>query len=196
MMGVMERHEHERADVSALWSIGHSTRPLDELVAMLHEAGVTVLADVRRYPGSRRNPQFSAESMAQTIPAAGIEFIPMPDLGGRRPPRPDSPHTAWRNTSFRGYADYMDTPGYARARDRLAEIARECRTAVMCAEAPWWRCHRSLISDDFKARGWQVIHLINPGRSQEHPWTPAARIVDGRLDYSAPSDDQQDLFRQ
>ncbi len=195
MMGVMERQDHERADVSALWSIGHSTRPLDELVAMLREAGVERLADVRRYPGSRRNPQFSAESLAVSIPEAGIDYVPMPDLGGRRPTRPDSPHTAWRNTSFRGYADYMDTPEYARASARLADLARERTTAVMCAEAPWWRCHRSLISDDFKARGWKVIHLINPGRSQEHPWTPAARIVDGKLDYSAPEEGQPDLFR-
>lgn len=191
----MDEREHAGADVSTLWSIGHSTRPLDELAAMLREAGVTRLADVRRFPGSRRNPQFSAESLAVSLPAAGIEYVPMPELGGRRDARPDSPHTAWRNTSFRGYADYMDTPQFAKGRERLMRLAAGQPTAVMCAEAPWWRCHRSLISDDFKARGWRVIHLINPGRSQEHPWTPAARIVDGRLDYSAPDDDQGELFQ-
>lgn len=191
----MDERENARPDVSTLWSIGHSTRPLDELIAMLRDTGITRLADVRRYPGSRRNPQFSAESLAATLPETGIEYIPMPELGGRRPPRPDSPHTAWRNTGFRGYADYMDTPGYTSGRERLMALANEKRTAVMCAEAPWWRCHRSLISDDLKARGWQVIHLLNPGRSQEHPWTPAARIVDGKLDYSSPADDQSDLFR-
>ncbi|MGO1540908.1 MAG: DUF488 domain-containing protein [Luteimonas sp.] len=190
----MDEGEHAGGDVSTLWSVGHSTRPLDELVAMLREAGVVRLGDVRRYPGSRRNPQFSAESLARTMPQAGIEYVPMPGLGGRRKTLADSPHTAWRNLSFRGYADYMDTPEYARARDRLAGLALERRTAVMCAEAPWWRCHRSLISDDFKARGWQVIHLMAPGRSQEHPWTGAARIVDGKLDYSSPADDQTDLF--
>ncbi|MGY0632871.1 DUF488 domain-containing protein [Luteimonas sp. A478] len=191
----MDEREHAGPDVSTLWSIGHSTRPLEELVAMLREAGVTRLADVRRFPGSRRNPQFSAESLAVSLPAAGIEYVPMTELGGRRPARPDSPHTAWRNTSFRGYADYMDTPEFVRGRERLMALAVEQRTAVMCAEAPWWRCHRSLISDDFKARGWRVVHLMNPGRSQEHPWTPAARIVDGKLDYSALADDQRDLFQ-
>lgn len=191
----MDEQEHAGADVSTLWSIGHSTRPLEELVGMLREAGVVRLADVRRFPGSRRNPQYSAESLAVSMPEAGIEYVPMPELGGRRPPRPDSPHTAWRNSGFRGYADYMDTPDFARGRERLMALARERRTAVMCAEAPWWRCHRSLISDDFKARGWQVIHLMNPGRSQEHPWTPVARIVDGKLDYSSPADDQSDLFQ-
>lgn len=191
----MDEHEHAGADVSMLWSIGHSTRPLEELVAMLREAGVDRLADVRRYPGSRRNPQFSAESLAVSLPAAGVAYVPMPELGGRRTPRPDSPHTAWRNASFRGYADYMDTPDFARGRARLTALAGERATAVMCAEAPWWRCHRSLICDDFKARGWRVIHLINPGRSQEHPWTPAARIIDGTLDYSSPADDQPDLFQ-
>lgn len=191
----MNVREHAGADVSTLWSIGHSTRPLDELVAMLREAGVTRLADVRRFPGSRRNPQFSAESLAVSLPEAGIDYVPMTELGGRRPARPDSPHTAWRNTSFRGYADYMDTPEFARGRERLMALAGEQRTAVMCAEAPWWRCHRSLISDDFKVRGWRVIHLMAPGRSQEHPWTPAARIVNGKLDYSAPADDQGELFQ-
>ena len=189
----MNEGEHAAADVSELWSVGHSTRPLDELVTMLREAGVVRLADVRRYPGSRRNPQYSAESLASSLPAAGIAYVPLTELGGRRSTRPDSPHTAWRNASFRGYADYMDTPAYARARERLMALAQEARTAVMCAEAPWWRCHRSLICDDFKARGWRVTHLLAPGRSQEHPWTPAARIVDGRLSYTAA--DQPDLFR-
>ena len=191
----MDEQQHAGADVSTLWSIGHSTRPLDELVAMLREAGVVRLGDVRRFPGSRRNPQFSAESLARTLPQAGIEYVPMPGLGGRRPPWPDSPHTAWRNSSFRGYADYMDTPGFSCGRERLMALATEKRTAVMCAEAPWWRCHRSLISDDFKARGWRVIHLISPGRSQDHPWTGAARLVDGKLDYSSPPDGQPDLFQ-
>jgi uncharacterized protein (DUF488 family) len=147
-----------------------------------------VLADVRRFAGSRRNPQFSGETMARALPDAGIEYIAMPDLGGRRPPRKDSLHTAWRNASFRGYADYMDSHEYQAARARLAGIAGERRTAVMCAEAMWWQCHRSLIADDFKADGWTVIHLMAPGRSEEHPYTSAARIVEGRLDYSKPGE--------
>ena len=163
-----------------LWTIGHSTRPWEVFVAMLAEAGIEVLADVRRFAGSRRNPQFSAETMAQALPAAGIDYLPMPDLGGRRTARPDTTNTAWRNASFRGYADYMETGAFAAARERLMEIARERRTGVM--------------SDDFKARGWTVLHLLAPGRTDEHPYTSAARIVDGHLDYSAPGDAQAVLF--
>jgi uncharacterized protein (DUF488 family) len=177
-----------------LWTIGHSTRDWDVFVGMLREAGIETLADVRRYPGSRRNPQFSADDMARALPAAGVAFVPMPDLGGRRTPRKDSPNTAWRNVNFRGYADYMDTGEYQAARARLARMAGTRRTAVMCAEAMWWQCHRSLISDDFKADGWEVIHLMQPGRAEEHPYTGAARIVDGRLDYSPEGPRQRDLL--
>lgn len=172
----------------ALWTIGHSTREWEVFVGMLREAGIAVLADVRRFAGSRRNPQFSGEAMARTLPAVGIEYLAMPDLGGRRPPRKDSAHTAWRNASFRGYADYMDSGEYQAARARLAGIAGGRRTAVMCAEAMWWQCHRGLIADDFKAEGWTVIHLLAPGRAEEHPYTSAARIVDGHLDYSQPGE--------
>ncbi len=179
--------------MDTLWTIGHSTRPIDVFVDMLRSAGVACVADVRRYPGSRRHPQFGAEALAASLPGAGIDFVPMPDLGGRRRTRPDSPHTAWRNASFRGYADYMDTPDYAAARERLFAMARQAPTAVMCAEAMWWSCHRSLISDDAKARGWTVLHIMGHGDVREHPWTGAARIVDGRLDYSAPADAQGEL---
>ena len=172
------------ANGDTLWTIGHSTRDWDTFVAMLRAAEIEVLADVRRFAGSRRHPQFSGATMAEALPAAGIAYLPMPELGGRRPARPDSPNTAWRNASFRGYADYMDTDDYRSARDRLIDIARARRTAVMCAEAMWWQCHRSLIADDFKVRGWEVEHLLAAGRSESHPYTSAARIVDGRLDYS------------
>jgi len=177
-----------------LWTIGHSTRDWDTFVAMLHEAGIEALADVRRYPGSRRHPQFAAEAMARSLPAAGIEFVPIAELGGRRTPRKDSPNTAWRNLHFRGYADYMGTREYGDARDRLTALARRRRTAAMCAEAMWWQCHRSLIADDFKAQGWSVIHLMQPGRAQEHPYTGAARIVGGKLDYSAEDPPQRQLL--
>ncbi len=179
--------------MDTLWTIGHSTRPLEVFVAMLRDAGVACVADVRRHPGSRRNPWFAAEALAASLPEAGIGFAPMPQLGGRRRTRPDSPHTAWRNASFRGYADYMDTQDYAAARERLFALARQVPTVVMCAEAMWWSCHRSLIADDARARGWTVIHLMGPGDAREHPWTGAARIVDGRLDYSAPEDAQGQL---
>jgi uncharacterized protein (DUF488 family) len=179
-----------------LWTIGHSTREWEVFVAMLHEAGIATLVDVRRFAGSRRHPQFSGETMARTLPEAGVDYVPMPDLGGRRTPRPDTPHTAWRNKSFRGYADHMETAPYQLARARLAELAQARPTTVMCAEALWWQCHRALISDDFKASGWAVIHLQAPGRSEPHPYTSAARIVDGELDYSAVPEEgpQASLF--
>ena len=178
---------------ATLWTIGHSTRTWETFVAMLDEARIEALADVRRYPGSRRHPQFAASAMAQSLPATGIEFVPMPALGGRRAPRKDSPNTAWRNLHFRGYADYMDPEEYRHARDRLATLAARKRTAVMCAEAMWWQCHRSLIADDFKAAGWTVLHLMQPGRTEEHPYTGAARIVGGRLDYSPEGPRQREL---
>jgi len=168
-----------------LWTIGHSTREWQVFVDMLQQAGIAALVDVRRFAGSRRNPQFSGDAMARTLPESGIEYLPMPDLGGRRKPEPDSPNDAWRNASFRGYADYMATAPWQAARDRLAEVATGRRTAIMCAEAMWWQCHRALISDDFKARGWEVLHLMTPARTEAHPFTQPARVVDGELSYTS-----------
>lgn len=172
-------------NAGTLWTIGHSIRAWDEFAAMLLAARIEVLADVRRFAGSRRNPQFSGQVMGAALAESGIAYVPMPELGGRRPTRADSPNVAWRNASFRGYADYMQTPDYLAARERLEQLAQKKQVAVMCAEAMWWQCHRSLIADDFKASGWEVIHLLSTGREQEHPYTPAARIVEGRLDYTA-----------
>lgn len=177
-----------------LWTIGHSTRPWEVFLGMLADAGIATLVDVRRFPGSRRNPQFSADTMASELPIAGYEYVAAPDLGGRRKADPDTRNTAWRNASFRGYADYMETPPWQAARDRLAALAGDRRVAIMCAEAVWWQCHRGLISDDFKAAGWTVLHLMAPGRVEEHPYTSAARIVDGELDYSDPGPAQPALF--
>ena len=181
-------------DAGTLWTIGHSVRSWEEFVHMLAAARIQSLVDVRRFAGSRRNPQFSGEAMGAALAREGIGYVPMPELGGRRPARADSPNLAWRNAGFRGYADYMATSPYRTAHERLAELARSQRIAVMCAEAMWWQCHRSLISDDFKAGGWEVIHLMAPGREQEHPYTSAARLVDGRLDYTLPADPQSSLF--
>lgn len=161
---------------------------------LLHQAGIEALVDVRLLAGSRRYPQFNDDAMAQALPQAGIRYVPMPDLGGRRRPHPDSRNTAWRHPAFRGYADHMETAGYRRARERLAELALRERTTLMCAEALWWQCHRSLISDDFKADGWTVLHLQSTGGAKEHPYTDAARIIDGRLDYSTPAEPQGQLF--
>ena len=170
-----------------LWTIGHSTREWEVFVAMLDAAGIRTLVDVRRFAGSRRNPQFSGQVMGRSLPEAGIAYVPMVDLGGRRTPLKTSPNTRWRNAGFRGYADYMDTLAIRDARNALAALASASPTAVMCAEAMWWQCHRGLISDDFKADGWEVIHLVSPGRSEEHPYTGAALIVEGRLTYAEPS---------
>lgn len=177
-----------------LWTIGHSTRPFDAFVALLREADIAAVADVRRFAGSRRNPQFSTESMREALHSAGIDYVAMPALGGRRAARPDAPPTVWRNAGFRGYADYMQTTAYAQAREQLAALAHAQRTAVMCAEAMWWQCHRSLISDDFKATGWTVLHIVGPGRIEGHPYTAAARLEDGRLTYSPPPEAQGTLF--
>ncbi|MDQ3618283.1 MAG: DUF488 domain-containing protein [Pseudomonadota bacterium] len=179
-----------------LWTIGHSTRFWDTFVAMLEEGGIATLVDVRRYAGSRRHPQFAGEAMAARLPASGIAYVPLPALGGRRTARKDSPNTAWRNASFRGYADYMEHAAYRASRNQMAALAEAAPTAVMCAEALWWQCHRGLIADDFKVAGWEVIHLMAPGRNEPHAYTAAARIVDGRLDYSAPAgeDAQRSLF--
>ena len=175
-----------------LWTVGHSTRSWEEFVALLGEAGIGCLVDVRRHAGSRRFPQFSPVAMAPAARAAGIDYLPMPEFGGRRTPRPDSPNGAWRVAAFRGYADYMDSAEFALARARLMEVARERRSAVMCAEAVWWRCHRRLIADDFSARGWEVLHLLAPGKVQPHPLHPEARMVDGVLRY--PPGGQAGLF--
>lgn len=182
------------AQGDTLWTIGHSTRPWEAFVALLQEARIEVLVDVRRFAGSRRNPQFSSATMESALRDVGIDYLPMPELGGRRKADVDSPNGAWRVAAFRGYADYMATSEFVSARERLMQLAQSRRTAVMCAEAVWWRCHRRLIADDFIARGWQVLHLITPGRSEPHPLNPAARMVDGVLRYPAETGMQTKLF--
>ncbi|WP_233263042.1 DUF488 family protein [Cognatiluteimonas profundi] len=177
-----------------LWTIGHSTRDWDVFVDMLREASIACVVDVRRFAGSRRNPQFSPVAMAAALQETGIAYLPMPEFGGRRMPRPDSPNDAWRVAAFRGYADYMATEEFQLARERLMREAADTRCAVMCAEALWWRCHRRLIADDFVARGWQVVHLMAPGKQQSHPLNPAARMHDGVLRYPAADDAQPALF--
>ena len=168
---------------ATLWTVGHSTREIGECIDILCAQGITRVADIRRFAGSRKLPQFNAAELARTLPAAGIGYTQMPDLGGRRKPRPDSAHVAWRNESFRGYADYMDTPEFVAAAERLAELAHADRVAMMCSEAVWWRCHRSMVADYFKAHGWTVLHIVGLADPKEHPYTPVARIVDGQLRY-------------
>lgn len=173
-----------------MWTIGHSTRSLDEFIGLLKDNGIEVLADVRHYPGSRKYPHFNAEPLRSALHDAGIGYEAFTDLGGRRKVRPDSPNKAWRHPAFRGYADYMQTDAFRAGVERLKALALQKHTAIMCAEAVWWRCHRGLASDVFKLHGTRVLHITGPGSPSEHPYTSAARVIEGRLDYSG---DQPEL---
>jgi uncharacterized protein (DUF488 family) len=166
-----------------LWTVGHSTRESEELCEALRSFEIKVLVDVRSFPGSRRYPQFNKEQLKTSLTSGGIEYQHFPELGGRRSARPDSHNIAWRNKMFRGYADYMETEEFHAGIARLLEVAQPRRTAIMCAEAVWWRCHRSLISDYLKAKGLEVRHIMASGKSEAHPFTSAARIVNGELSY-------------
>ncbi|MBS0198003.1 MAG: DUF488 domain-containing protein [Planctomycetes bacterium] len=167
-----------------IWTIGHSTRPIGEFIDLLRAHHIALLADVRSHPGSRKFPQFNQMQLAAAVEADGIGYAHFPELGGRRKARADSPNSAWRNASFRGYADYMQTKPFRDGIDRLLGAARARRTAIMCSEAVWWRCHRSMIADDLKSMGVLVLHILSPTKVQEHPYTSAAAIVGGRLSYT------------
>ena len=172
--------------ISQIWTIGHSTRTIDLFISLLEEHGIKLLADVRSLPGSKRYPQFNKEALERSLGQSGISYVHFPELGGRRKTRPDSKNTAWRNESFRGYADYMETDEFRNGIERLLELAKRLGpTAIMCAEAVWWRCHRSLISDYLKVRGVGVVHIMDLQKIQLHPYTSAARIVNGQLSYAA-----------
>jgi uncharacterized protein (DUF488 family) len=166
-----------------IWTIGHSTRSGEEFTQILQAHGIELLVDVRTFPASRRYPHFNRASLAERINALGIDYKHEPRLGGRRTPRPDSHNTAWRNAQFRGYADHMETEEFKNGVRELLELATNSRVAVMCAEAVWWRCHRSLVADYLKVKGPEVIHILDEKKTEEHPFTSAARIVDGRLSY-------------
>jgi uncharacterized protein (DUF488 family) len=167
-----------------LWTIGHSNYMMEVFLGLLKSHEIQVLADVRRYPGSRRYPHFNAEELSAALEKAGIEYVHLPELGGRRSPRKDSPNGVWKNEMFRGYADHMMTEEFHRGMERLLKIAGQRRTAVMCAEVLWWQCHRSLIADFVKANGGKVWHILGAEKIEEHPFTSAARIVNGKLSYS------------
>jgi uncharacterized protein (DUF488 family) len=166
-------------------TIGHSTRSLDELIALLRAHGIATLVDVRTVPRSRRHPHFDREALPASLADAGIAYEHVKALGGLRHSRPDSINTAWQNASFRGYADHMQTPEFEQGLARLLEIARRSPTAVMCAEAVPWRCHRSLIADALVARGVPVEHILGTGRRQPHRLTPWARVDGARVTYPA-----------
>jgi len=168
-------------------TIGHSTRPLREFLALLQAHGVTRVVDVRTIPGSRRNPQFSKDSLASELQKAGVGYTHLPGLGGLRRAKPDSTNIGWRNASFRGFADYMQTPEFTRSLEELIQLARHDRPALMCAEAVPWRCHRSLISDALSVRGIPVEHIMSLTRRQPHTLTPFAKVEGTRLIYPAES---------
>jgi uncharacterized protein (DUF488 family) len=162
-----------------IYTIGHSTRSSEELLALLREAGVELVADVRAYPSSRRHPQFNRDALAAWLGAAGIGYRHMPGLGGRRSPVPGSPNGGWRELAFRGYADHMRSPEFQAALAELEAAARATPTAIMCAEAVWWRCHRRLISDALVARAWRVEHLGIDGAAAVHELTEFAVVGPG-----------------
>jgi uncharacterized protein (DUF488 family) len=164
-------------------TVGHSTHHLDGFVGLIRGAGVELVADVRRFPGSRRLPHVAARELARSLPAAGVAYRHLPALGGRRRARADSPNGGWRNASFRGYADHMATEEFVLGLAELEDTARAARTAVMCAEALWWRCHRRLVADALVARGRVVRHLGPDGRETEHELTPFARVEGARVTY-------------
>jgi uncharacterized protein (DUF488 family) len=166
-----------------IWTIGHSTRTIEHFLSMLQSFRIELVADIRSYPGSKRYPHFNKEQLAITLPANNIEYLHLKLLGGRRSAKPDSINTGWRNAAFRGYADYMQTEDFKQGIQHLEETASNKRTAYMCSEAVWWRCHRSLVSDYLKLKGWTVSHIMEIGKEEEHPFTSPARIVSGKLSY-------------
>ncbi|HLU00166.1 MAG TPA: DUF488 domain-containing protein [Burkholderiaceae bacterium] len=168
-----------------LWTIGHSTRTFDEFLELLRRHDIERIADVRSFPGSRKYPHFGQDALKDALKEHGVAYAWFKALGGRRRPRADSVNTAWRNESFRGYADYMETPEFKAALADLRVVSEEKRTAIMCAEAVWWRCHRSMIADQLCVQGVRVMHIMDDDHAVLHPMTSPARVVDGTLVYGA-----------
>src|SRR2546423_6033373 len=166
-----------------IWTIGHSTHPIEKFIVMLQSFSISLLADIRNYPGSKRYPHFNKEALEISLKQTGINYVHLKELGGRRKPVPGSVNTNWRNEAFRGYADYMQTAEFKKAIINLKGIASKERTAYMCSEAVWWSCHRALVSDWLKINGWKVMHIMGVGKAEEHPYTSAARVVEGEVRY-------------
>lgn len=171
--------------VTAVYTIGHSTRPLEEFLGLLAAYGIQAIADVRRFPGSRRHPHFGREALQDSLAGRGVGYLWLPQLGGRRTPRPDSVNTGWRSASFRGYADHLGSPEFAEGFGLLLELAARRHTAIMCSEVLWWRCHRALISDVLVVRGVPVLHILDAKPPTTHALRPPARVVEGQLGYPA-----------
>jgi uncharacterized protein (DUF488 family) len=169
-----------------IFTIGHSNHPVEEFVSLLNSFGISMLVDVRNFPSSKRYPHFNKETLETLLSEKEIDYLHLKELGGRRKPVVDSVNTRWRNTAFRGYADYMETEDFKNSVLILEEIASKQPTAYMCAEAVWWSCHRALISDYLKVRDWKVMHIMSKGKATEHPFTSAARVVKNQLRYDDP----------
>lgn len=167
-----------------LFTIGHSTRTIGEFLELLFSFDIKIVTDIRRLPGSRKFPQFDQDVLKISLEENGIEYVYLEDLGGRRKPSANSVNTVWRNKSFQAYADYMETESFANGAAELAKFALEKPTAMMCSEAVWWRCHRSMVSDYFKAKAWEVLHIMAPGKATEHPYTSPATIVGDKVFYT------------
>ncbi|HQW12780.1 MAG TPA: DUF488 domain-containing protein [Saprospiraceae bacterium] len=174
-MSVKEEH--------TIYTIGHSTHTGDEFLEMLNSFQIKYLVDIRRFPGSRKFPQFNTDQLQPLLNEAGITYTHLVGLGGRRKASKDSLNCDWKNSSFRGYADYMETNEFDEAVLELEKIALQQPTAYMCSEAVWWRCHRSMVSDFLMAKGWKVLHIMGIGKSQEHRYTSPARVSQGRVIY-------------
>jgi uncharacterized protein (DUF488 family) len=171
--------------IKTIWTVGHSNRELSDFMSLLNQYGIEAVADVRRFPGSKRQPHFARVALEESLREHGLSYIWLPQLGGRRRPVAGSPNTAWRNVSFQGYADHIATEEFESGLIELLALAHERRTTLMCAELLWWRCHRALISDVLKVRKYEVIHILDERQTSEHPFTSPARVVDGRLTYGA-----------
>lgn len=182
-MGRPPRMQDAHWPEGAVFTIGHSSRSIANFIALLHAYTIERLADIRSIPRSRHNPQFNADALAVSLPAAGIDYVPMPELGGLRHPHKDSVNTGWRNESFRGYADYMQTPAFDAALDALIRMSHEQRVAIMCAEAVPWRCHRSLVADALGVHGVSVVEILSESSYRMHTLTPFAEVDGTRLVY-------------
>ena len=179
----------KEAGKKIIWTIGHSTRSLDELLSMLHSFNIQLIVDIRSYPGSRRYPHFNKEALELSLPKNNIHYIHLKELGGRRKTDPHSINTGWRHPAFRGFADYMQTNEFKNGIDELQQLASQKRIAFMCSEAVWWRCHRSLVSDHLKSIGWTVMHIMNKNKEEKHPYTSPARVINGKLSYKKDVED-------
>ncbi|MEP6888084.1 MAG: DUF488 domain-containing protein [Nitrospirales bacterium] len=171
---------------SLIWTLGHSTRPIEAFLTLLKAHAIRQVVDVRAFPSSARHPQFHATALTASLQQAGLAYRHLPLLGGRRKSRPDSINQGWRNSSFRGYADYMQTEPFQEGLSELITCAEDHTTAIMCAEALPWRCHRSLIADTLVSRGWEVRHIMTPTTANLHRLTPFAHIENGTLVYPRP----------